>query len=355
MLETIQEEGSNFAPIGRKFGESIANKKIELMHMLETLPLTHSKASPNCTVSAPSGVHAVASSCYVDILTAVPVLENFQYQEKTISITPIAERTYLDGIKWKQAVLPYSRVMTKTGSNSFFQVPRNLDNHCLGNGLETECLVCFQPTTIHEIHDACLIAINDDKDPGEKCTMVSIEGVTDSIVEIEPNKWNFVDTDPGNLLERCDENEGVLMPLPYSGQLTLNPQCKYQLINGPEVNNHPFLLAVDFIQSKVTDKLDNKRTFKEDINTLQQHFRSYGYIYILVTCSVVALVMLAYFTVCCLRLKRIRNRRQAQNRRTAAVRFVTSDSEETASPLIEFLSRTPRLLPLRYNNPTVVV
>jgi hypothetical protein len=275
-------------------------------------------------------------NCRLDIFTILPLITaDNEFVLKEIMTLPKAESAYIGSPKWKQIVPSKFRVLTN--SKDIFKIDQFDDLQCLSNVQDNvdSCQICFtEELTNNKLNECEQALISSDRSIHAACSVEEIKDPQDQIVRIFENKWAFVDSTPGTLTEECPMMPQITYNLPYTGVITFNPNCSYNLVNGPFGTLPAVMTGIKLIATQGSKIIKNLRTLDTDLTKLQTHFQEYGYIYVISFSFVLALILvcLAYF--CCLRFRQIRAVKNRSKKRSKRIRYTVKNNasdEETIS------------------------
>lgn len=289
-----------------------------------------------CGEKSSSQLETEKSMCFLDIITVVPIIApNKKYKVYSLSTIPQVDHTYvLKKLKWSSIQVP-ARLFIKGQYHSFFSNQTELD--CHGIIPEARCNLCYVYDGFEPEGNKCLEEISEDVSPLANCPVEKIANPSNSLMQLTSDMFSYVDNSPGSLETSCPDGTRTT-PLGYSGTITLHSDCRYKMIDGP-INSRIGLPPS--INIEIIPKLKNPlkdlpgSTLLEDLNTLQLHFRDYGYVYVIAMAGIL-LVMAAIIGFFC----RLRCRyHTAKNRilRRKQPKVIRSAQRETETQLEEML------------------
>ena len=146
----------------------------------------------------------------------------------------------------------------------------------------------------------------------------------------------YVDNSPGSLEVSCTDGTHTI-PLGYSGTIQLNSGCKYKMIDGP-INSR--ISLPPSISMEIIPRLKNSntklpgKTLIDDLSSIQVHFRKFGYIYWIVTGSVVLVLAMFASCLCYIRCQHRKgnNNRSVRRKRTRRAQAMDIGLEEMLPP-----------------------
>lgn len=301
-----------------------------------------------------------ATRVQLDIFTFIPLVKRIQtYKHFHLFAYPFGYLDqYWNSVKWKKASIRITDVITD--GTTFYM----LDDAKQSLSCWTEfnrCSICSFKQTPSELPKSCERAIvtGQNVDSHSGCSIEDVENPEDGFIKINDSSVVYFDNTPGNILASCPERSLLPESLSHSGILNFNHSCSYTMINGPFTSlalNLP-QIAVTFIRNK--DDTAAKNTIISDLTDVQEHFKEFGWIYILTSC--ITLILLLWmvccicctkrdmrfsFPRCCRRARRSKRRVRKQINALDGIQLSLVDTTGTASieqPQRELLpTRTPR-------------
>ncbi len=272
------------------------------------------------------------------------ILSNYR-----LYVLPISRVGYIQELKWKKMNVTSKSILIDHNNATMVEYEPSQLN-CQQANWES-CRICELPALFSPIYDKCLMNLFSRGSDAE-CTYIEQSPPPAALIPFSSNHLALVDKSPGSLVQICDKDNKVF-PLQPTMFLNLNNSCSYELLD--DENDISFLPALlprnlEIIGTNLVKKIPN---IVDDLNSLQKHFKEYGYIYfigfgvgfLLLGCCITCFVFIR-----CRGGWSVSRRRQ--DLRDARAR--TSDQAAEDRLLLQTLNPMPRpLLPARLTAPRI--
>jgi hypothetical protein len=290
------------------------------------------------------------SSAALEIKSLLPAKDNWNILSTyRLHVFPISRVGYIQGLKWKKINVTSKTVLINHQNTSMFEYePSQLI--CQKSSWEY-CRICELPTSSTAVNDPCIINLFS-RNSDSNCSYIEQAPPSASLVTIGANQLVLVDKSPGSLVQSCS-GENKVFPLQPTTVLNLLKHCTYELLD--DEKDIPFLQALlpknlQIIGTNLARKIPH---IVEDLNSMQKHFKDYGYVYfislavgfLLLCCGIVCLIVVR----CCPRSRVPRRRQEIRDARASSL-------EQAAEDRLLLQSLVPimrRPLPSRFNSPRI--
>jgi hypothetical protein len=296
-------------------------------------PMTFITHKPKVT----SGKEDSLSYVYV-FYFVTPTYNRFEYN--TLRSLPIP--TNKDEV-WRTYVPPQKYFLVNSGQ----KWATDKDSYtCIEDPTTDVVSICFfideYPS---QALDECSQAIFQKTAVDTVCPYKEMKGMHHKAIMLQPNTWAYSISEASSVLEQCPTKQDKTTILGDVGILELKTTCKYHFTSSPFQGVMPVTLFNHY-EVHIGKVLPYK---PHTAHPIQEHFKIYGYIYILVLFGIIfTLISLAVVLYVYFRMKRV-------TRQNATVRYnrPTPNDEDleigraTAGIFLNEISRPrPYLLPL---------
>jgi hypothetical protein len=301
-----------------------------------------------CGARSLSKVESEKMICFLDVITVVPIIAtNKKYKVYSLSTLPQVDQTYvLQKLKWKSVQIP-AKLLVQSQHQSFFSNQSNLD--CHGIIPEAQCNLCYAYDAFESEGNRCLEDISEGLTTLTNCPEEKIDNPTNTLTQLTDDTYAYVDNTPGSLEEICPDGTRTIA-LGYSGVMTLLNNCRYKLIDGP-INSRiglPPSINMEIIPRQRNPLKDLPgNTLLNDLNSVQIHFRNYGYIYVIVMAGTL-LIMAAIIGFFCRLRCRYRAAKNRITRKSKQARVARRMGSEIETQLDEMIPPTVKPLPPKW-------
>jgi hypothetical protein len=311
------------------------------VQLLENSPLTEA-----VQVRDPSSL----PEAVLEIISKIPATNKLsQLTAYQLYVFPISRTGYIQGLKWKALNISSTMMLVNTERSRIYQY-NPLDTKC---SITTEnfCHICTIPSTMISLKDQCINNLFFRKSDGN-CSYQEQDPPAAAFYQLSEQQVAIIDSTPGSLVQKCGNNNAVF-PMHPSSILLLNNTCDYELLD--QGNNIPFLPALLPKNLKLygTNLIRNIPNIVEDLNTVQQHFKRYGYIYVIAVGSVLLLLISILLCAICCRCQRSRTRRRRQASRETSTHTSLHDQTSENRLLLRTFAPFASTLPTRLHSPRI--
>ncbi len=311
--------------------------QLPAVQYLETNPLTEGYQVRNTSV---------LENAVLEIEARFPAKDKWNIMQSfQLHVFPISRIGYIQELKWKK--INVSSMALLISSNNASMVLYNANElQCLSKSWNL-CRVCTVHISMAPLKNKCvhnLFKLNMDKE----CEYIEQESVETSVVAVSENKLAVLDNTPGSLIQSCS-NKNTVFALQPAAMIFLDNQCSYELLDDEGDILFPSMLLpknLKLIAANLARKVPN---IVEDLNTIQQHFKTYGYIYVIaVGLGLLLLCSIILCGICCrCRSRRVRRRRQSS--RDAG----SQEQVQENRLLLRTLQPIANTLPSRFTSPRI--
>jgi len=244
------------------------------------------------------------TTCATKIQLSIPLTS----EEQRMQVTRVTGIPFLENKnEWKRMDVPHTLINGSKGRFTMDYTPTSIleDDNCLW--ISTTSLQ--QPTT-------CALQLLDDKAP-DQCIIEDVTPPEETAIPIQENKFIFNDPDSGTLTETCN-NTRTVQKIPHSGLITFNPECRYEIVDGPW-KQPPTGIDATIFQDINTFHVDQDNN---PMDQFKKHFQQHGPIYIIsltglfLLTIIMGTIMYSYHRRCC-RPAIITLRRERRRQRTS--------------------------------------
>jgi hypothetical protein len=243
----------------------------------------------------------------LEVKAQVPAPDSWNLMHSyMMHVFPVSRVGYIKELKWKKINTSNMAVLVSTNNASMF-LYNPLELNCLSTNWKY-CKMCNLHVSILPVNSKCVMDLflhNKDTE----CTYMEQDPPASAIYPFSTTKVAVLDMTPGSLVQSCG-NQNKVFPLQPATLISLNNTCSYDLIdNGGDL---PVLSAflprnLKVIAATLSRNIPN---IVEDLNVVQQHFKTYGYIYVIAVGSGLLLLCGVLGCFICCRCRRTRRRRQ---------------------------------------------
>jgi hypothetical protein len=297
-----------------------------VLQLIERFPLTTVTQVGICKTET-------SPICKVNIITRIPTL-NVSQQLMHVHAFPIAHEGYLRKLSWKQLQLAPQLFVPITERKKILDVDISFFSRCQSAAPLRNCSICDESSMFHLNSVTCLRNLYFDNS-AENCSWTVPKPVS-TLHQVSANKFVYIDETPGELLANCNSSSS-LMELSPSSLVTLNPSCTYELHDD---GNNLIKPVLDIWNLLIKGKaIIHNRNILDDINTVQGHFKDFGYIYIICFGSFFLLIFFYCCCVCLWKFNKYRNRRAQVSPSVRYTPIAVSDNQQIYIPAAPVRSR----------------
>lgn len=228
--------------------------------------------------------NCIEADCTTRSYTFMPVPKLAdRYYFKQILTIPIADSTSYGKMKWKK-MQDVPHYVLHQGQKAITTHDLNAAMTCYDTSIDLPCDICTP--IIMRTHDNCVGELLGDASQMQSCTFVEVEEPPEEAFVLDGHQYAFTDPDSGTIVQQCDTKRAV-EEIPPSGILSFQPQCTYEMVDGP-IGIKP--VGIDLRLFDDIKKINIPNLIK-DLTDLHQHFQQYSPIYIIsLVCSIAAVI-----------------------------------------------------------------
>jgi hypothetical protein len=332
------------------FPEATDDQVNLICSMVQTLPLTVVRRQ-GCTVGPGTRGTLRYDPCHLDLVIAVPdLITGRRMTRATIQTHPFQR-----GNHWQRIDLSnFTDITFFRLSSSEWIKTRDDELQCLDSEQELACRLCSATGSLVPVRNPCLTkALTQTLEAG-LCPIMPVARPEEELIVNNDNKITVIDNTPGVLEETCPDTEKQAHRLPSAASVIVTPNCQYTLNEGPEVAEIPrkpglnLELATTTIKPAITVK-----TTTEATTEIEQHFQSYGYIYVMCTLVIITLFCSCACFVACRFLSKRRRKRTRRTRQLVqylAAPTTSGNDSDLRTQLVEpqaIASIYPSMIPMK--------
>jgi hypothetical protein len=233
--------------------------------------------------------------CSMYITTFLPIVNmQYCYMQYSIQTFPIIKPGIITD-DWIKIQTPEKSILI----NDFTAKIIDPSNHQCFEDEDHSFQLCIVERKIIQTPSRCFERLLHTKTLQETlryCSYEKLNYVTDQATFIDSDSIAYTNPNPGSIIERCPTVAASTHHLPPHGILHMNPDCDYEMVNGPltqEDSYHPFLT--------IANRMEHSAVIIHDPNSqeiLTHHVQEYAVYYISGLASSILLLLLSITLYC---------------------------------------------------------